>query len=216
MLAVKGTLSMAFVSRDKRKDWTGQQLGVWTVKKFLGYEQGKGQIYLCEDIFRGERIFRSGQLCKKTFGGHLSVPDSVKKNLKLINTRKNIIHRCYDPKTHCYSRYGGRGIKVCDEWLEDFKNFRGWALSNDWAANLTIDRIDNDGNYCPQNCRWISIKENTRTRSSTRLSMELAQKIREEFLRWNDTKNSFMNLWAHDLGVAVTTIQAVLDNYNWN
>lgn len=70
-------------------------------------------------------------------------------------------YRCYTKSCHAYPRYGGRGIKICDEWLDSYHNFRDWAINNGYGDGLCIDRIDNDGNYTPQNCRWITISENT-------------------------------------------------------
>lgn len=74
--------------------------------------------------------------------------------------------RCYDKTDKRYSDYGGRGIEICPEWLENFENFVSWSLENGFDDNLQIDRIDNDSGYSPQNCRWISIKENCRNRRS--------------------------------------------------
>jgi len=68
--------------------------------------------------------------------------------------------RCINPNAANYKWYGGRGIFVCDEWINSFMIFRDWALSNGYANNLTIDRIDNDSNYEPSNCQWITSFKN--------------------------------------------------------
>jgi hypothetical protein len=67
--------------------------------------------------------------------------------------------RCCYQKHKFYPRYGGRGITVCNEWLHDFSAFYEWAIHHSYADNLSIDRIDNDGNYEPTNCRWATAKE---------------------------------------------------------
>ena len=77
--------------------------------------------------------------------------------------------RCYNPSSNKYHAYGARGIKVCDEWKNSFKKFKEWALSNGYGDNLTIDRINNDGNYEPSNCRWVTNKQNTNNTRKNRV-----------------------------------------------
>lgn len=74
--------------------------------------------------------------------------------------------RCYNPHDARYDRYGGRGITVCDEWLNDFSAFYKWALENGYADDLTIDRIDNDKGYSPNNCRWATAETQCRNRAT--------------------------------------------------
>lgn len=69
-----------------------------------------------------------------------------------------MLARCSNQNRPEYIHYGGRGIKVCKEWINDYSVFRQWALSNGYADNLSIDRIDVNGNYCPDNCRWATAK----------------------------------------------------------
>lgn len=81
---------------------------------------------------------------------------------RLHTTWSNMKDRCYNPKNKEYKRYGGRKITVCDEWKENFKCFYIWAIENGYQDNLTIDRIDNDKGYSPENCQWITLSENIR------------------------------------------------------
>ena len=72
--------------------------------------------------------------------------------------------RCGIPSAANYANYGGRGIRVCDQWSDDFVAFRSWALLNGYRRGLQIDRVDNDGNYTPENCRWVRPKVNANNR----------------------------------------------------
>ena len=74
----------------------------------------------------------------------------------------NMIERCYRPKSISYNNYGGRGIKVCKEWRDKengFINFYNWSINNGYNENLTLDRINVNGNYCPENCRWTTLEQ---------------------------------------------------------
>ena len=77
--------------------------------------------------------------------------------------------RCSNPNRDHYQRYGGRGIRVCSEWNQSFESFMDWALNNGWEPGLEIDRIDNDGNYEPENCRFTTRKQQSRNHSRNRI-----------------------------------------------
>ena len=77
-------------------------------------------------------------------------------------------NRCYNKNEPTFYRYGGRGITVCDEWKNDFMSFYNWAIANGYKDDLTLDRINNDGNYEPSNCRWVDVKTQSRNRCSNK------------------------------------------------
>ena len=81
---------------------------------------------------------------------------------------QNMHSRCYTKTNKFHKNYGGRGITICDEWLHDFQTFYDWAMANGYHNNLTIDRIDVNGNYEPSNCRWITKAEQTRNKRTNR------------------------------------------------
>lgn len=89
-------------------------------------------------------------------------------NSRLSSIWRNMKGRCTNLKTKEYHRYGGRGIKVCSQWNDDFKSFYDWAMRNGYSDNLSLDRIDNDKDYAPDNCRWADRKMQCRNKSNNR------------------------------------------------
>lgn len=87
--------------------------------------------------------------------------------LRLRNIHKQMKRRCNNPHHPDYNNYGGRGIRICDAWTV-FNNFAHWALANGYGDDLTIDRIDNDGDYYPENCRWVTIEAQSLNKRNTR------------------------------------------------
>ena len=81
---------------------------------------------------------------------------------RLYNIWGKLKDRTLNPKNKNYNDYAGRGITICEEWKNDFMSFYNWAMSNGYSDELSIDRIDNDGNYCPENCRWTTQTIQTR------------------------------------------------------
>lgn len=81
---------------------------------------------------------------------------------RLYGTWKNMKQRCYNPNNQDYKIYGSKGIRVCDEWLNDAGAFMKWGFENGWEKHLTIDRIDSSKGYSPDNCRFITMAENSR------------------------------------------------------
>lgn len=87
---------------------------------------------------------------------------------KLYSVWCGMKNRCYNPNASDYERYGARGIKICDEWKNNFEKFSDWALNNGYLEGLTIDRRDTNGNYEPSNCRWVDLKTQANNKRNNR------------------------------------------------
>lgn len=146
----------------------GKTFGRLTVLSECKQRNKHGKIvYKCE-CECGNIVYAHGHLLRN--GGVKSCGCLLKENMskgrvthgksytRLYHILKGMKDRCYRTNYKYYKHYGGRGIRVCNEWLDDFMNFYNWAMNNGYRDNLSIDRIDNDENYSPDNCRWVDQK----------------------------------------------------------
>lgn len=156
----------------------GQRFGSLTIVGFEKRFNSKGTTYrfwkcLCDC---GNTVtVRTDKLtcCNKTNCGRAHGSKKSPERLAQDRLRRIIWSarkRCNNPQDTAYPRYGGRGISVCEEWQGDkgSNNFIMWALANGYHRDLQLDRRDNDGNYCPENCRWVTAKVNCNNTSKTR------------------------------------------------
>ena len=165
-----------------RIDLTGQKFGRLTVIAYDGLinkkarwqckcECGKFLTITSEQLRNGES--RScgclqKEIARKNHTTHGMAADSKTKRCKrLYNCWAQMIQRCTNPNKQRWKHYGGRGIRVCKEWRE-FIPFMNWALANGYRDDLTIDRIDVNGNYEPSNCRWATWKEQAKNKQNSR------------------------------------------------
>lgn len=189
------------------KDLTGQRFGrltvVYRVEDYIspkGYAIPKWEC-VCDcgnkleargDKLKSGTLKSCGCLHKRTIKKRVNQKHGMS-NTRLYRIYKEMYGRCYSPKCPAYQDYGGRGIKICQEWLDDFMNFYNWAITNGYRDDLTIDRINNDGNYEPSNCRWATAKEQAR---NTRNTVFLTYK--------GETKS--VPEWAEIIGISKDTL----------
>lgn len=194
-----------------KSDIVGEKFGRLTVLKYNHSNKNYIKYYLCKCECGNEIVTRKSNLLNgKTKSCGCLQHDITSRRCyihglsksRTYRIWKNMKQRCYNPKASRYENYGGRGIKVCDEWLNDFMNFYNWAMANGYRDELSIDRIDVDGNYEPSNCRWVTNKKQQNNKEKNRL------------VTYKGVTHS-VSEWADILGVGWTTLRARLDSPNY-
>ena len=189
-------------------DMTGKRVGKLTVLKYIGNDKDNRALFLCK-CDCGNIVEKTGRSLRYGYGSCGCVRVEVmRQNRKLsahpadhgmTNTRlfriwSGMKDRCNNPNNKDYHNYGDRGIVLCDEWQNDFMNFYEWAQENNYQEDLTIDRIDVNGNYEPSNCRWATIKEQL---NNTRYNVYLT----------HNGRTQSMKMWAEELGFDYTLVR---------
>lgn len=191
-------------------DFVGQTFNYVTVTEFLGIRQDRKQKnayvlgrctkcgsikeYLLYDI-RANRIRSCG--CEPRCYKHGKSYTSLYRVLAAIKTR------CYNEKSPPYKNYGGRGISCCKEWLYCFECFYDWSIATGYKSGLEIERINNDGNYEPTNCRWATRKEQARNKRTNRILYYYGQR-------------KTLVEWAEETGLTTRCIQSRLRKPYWS
>ena len=190
----------------------GQRFGKLTVISKAGISKHGSVNWLCKCDCGNETIVNSNNLRRghtlscgcyqreqAAIAGKKTLTIHGKAKSRLYHIWIGMKQRCYNNKSANFKRYGGRGIYVCDEWKNDYQSFYDWSILNGYDESLTIDRINNDKEYSPQNCRWITIKEQGNNRSTNR------------YITINNQTKTVAQ-WAEISGIRTGTLYKRLDN----
>lgn len=181
---------------------TGQKFDKLTVLEKFGSDNHRHALWRCVCECGNEKIVRGTHLKNEKIRSCGCLLKNKKYKHGMSRTRiykvwEHIKFRCYNKKSCNYKNYGGRGIEICDEWKNDFYSFHNWAIKNGYRDDLTIDRINNNGNYEPSNCRWITPKEQANNRRSN------------TYINYNKETHT-LTQWAEKLNMKPTTLLARL------
>lgn len=145
-----------------------------------------------------------------------SKKESTKHGLRshpLWNIWSGMRGRCYNTKGKRYPEWGGRGIKICDDWYKDFKSFYDWAINNGYKKGLSLDRYpNNNGNYEPTNCRWATCAQQSQNRRTTKITAQRAKHIRILYKGGLKTQKQIAGLY----GIGDHVVSKVITNRSWS
>ena len=200
-------------------DLTGKKFGRLYVVKRIGSTKYHQPLWLCkcdcgnETILCGQAI-RSGHTISCGCYNKEEVSKLHKKHgdfgTRLYTIWSHMIQRCYNPNDAKFKNYGARGIIVCEKWKNDYREFKEWAINNGYSNDLTIDRINVNGNYEPSNCRWVDnyVQENNRTNNRLFTIDGITHTV-SEWARIYNKKPSLViqriNIYGYSINDALTT-----------
>lgn len=210
------------------KDMTGMKFGRLTVLRCADNDIRGQAMWVCEcdcgdhsiSVVRGADL-RSGKVmsCGCMHREHLGNLRRAhgESGTRLYQIWKNMKSRCLNSNNSAYERYGGRGIAVCNEWADDYESFANWARSSGYDDSLTIDRIDVDLGYSPDNCRWITYREQNVNKRCTHV--ESIDGITKPLIEWCEEYNmpytlvkDRVNVLGWDIVRALTTPKRKIKN----
>lgn len=169
-----------------REDLVGRTFERLTVIEYIGCNKYRTSMYKCvcscgKEIVTTSSNLKSGHTtscgCYHRERNAKNMTTHGKSRTRLYRIRGNMISRTSNPNKDNYAQYGGRGIKICDEWANSFQSFYDWAMTNGYEDTLSIDRINSDGDYEPSNCRWVTMKEQNINKTNN-LHFEIDGKIK--------------------------------------
>ena len=157
----------------------GEKFGRLTVIKEYGKDKNRKVLWECQcdcgnkTVSLGSNLVRGKALscgCLKNELASKRMKKHGMRNTRIYKKWQGMKRRCYEKGNKHYKNYGGRGIVVCDEWLGEhgFENFYSWAMRNGYRDDLSIERKDVNGNYCPENCCWIPLPDQSRNKTNTK------------------------------------------------
>lgn len=193
-----------------RDDYCGKKFGRLLVIKWSGRDKWNVNMWMCSCDCGNEKVISQGKLksgntkscgCLQLESRTKHGFSTRKKTHPLYHVLDAMKQRCYNQNCKAYKNYGGRGIEICKEWLNSYQKFIDWGLKSGWKEKLMIERIDVNGNYEPQNCCFISHKNQQRNRRDT------------NFLTYNGQTKSIPE-WAEIYNLKYSTLVARL-NYGW-
>lgn len=190
----------------------GQVFGRLTVRAFSGRDKRHNDRWLClcecgrEPIVRGHHLRSGHTVSCGCWSRDRSIIHGASKT-RLYRIWGGFRDRCQNLHSHKYSDYGRRGIVICDEWKSSFAAFKTWAMSNGYADHLSLDRINNDGNYEPGNCRWTTMVQQNRNRRDTKLNEKAVREIRADQRRQREI--------ALDYGISQSHVSSIKRRRCW-